>query len=251
MDLYTLTKYIDEIFAPYFPSKDFSQNGLQVDAGEKVTKIATAVDACMETFKKAAELKAQLLLVHHGLFWGKSLLIQGDHGKRIRFLIQKGISLYGMHLPLDMHEEIGNNAIIAKKMGLNIVKPFGNYNDMAIGVEAHYPEPLPLEKVIERLENLTGTNCHTLAFGKNMIQKIGIVSGGGSSEIGLAASSQLDLFITGEGKHTTYHQALESNLNVVYAGHYATETFGIRALGERLAEELKLQHEFIDVPTGL
>lgn len=250
MELQEIVQYLNEYFAPYFPQKDVSQNGLQVDANVPVTKIATAVDACMSTFEKVQKENAQLLLVHHGLFWGKSLLINGIHGNRIRFLMQHGISLYGMHLPLDMHAEIGNNVMIAKKLGWEIVKPFGCYHDMSIGVEAHLAEQKPLQEVVQQVEKLTGSSCRVLDFGKQSVQKIGIVSGGGASELDLAASSKLDVLLTGEGGHVNYHQALEQNMNVIYAGHYATETFGIYALGEHLHEKFGLPHIFIDNATN-
>lgn len=252
MKLSNLLKYLSEFLnLRDFPSaNDVSQNGLQVESNIEVNRIATAVDACMASFEKAVELKSDLLLVHHGLFWGKSLTVTGMHGQRIVYLIQNKLSLYAMHLPLDIHSEIGNNVLLAKQLNLEIIRPFGNYNGVAVGLEAKPNEPIQLNDLAERVARCLSCTPQVLNFGDTKIQKIAIVTGSGASEITAAATKHMDVYITGEGGHSSYHQARDFGLNVIYAGHYKTETLGIRALGEHIQSKFNLPHNFIDVPTG-
>ena len=250
MQLNKLEKYLDEYFAVYEFQADPSQNGLQVEANSKVTKIATAVDACMDTFKKAKKYGADLLLVHHGIFWNRSLKVKGVHGRRISFLIKNNISLYGMHLPLDVHKKTGNNAQLAKLLDLKVVSSFGNYKGFEIGLEVKTSKPVNLETMTKKITKLLGYKPTVLNFGNKKIHKIAIVTGGGSSEISEVARKNIDLFITGEGGHSAYNQIKDYGLNVIYAGHYATETVGIKALGEHLEQKFGLEHIFIDNPTG-
>ncbi len=251
MKINEIVKYLSEYFdlKNFITSVDPSQNGLQVDAEKDVIKIATAVDACMETFKEAVALQAQLLLVHHGLFWGKSLLINGVHGERIRYLMQNNLSLYAMHIPLDIHHEIGNNVQLAIALGLEIVRPFGNYNGISVGIEAKTLAPIALNKFVTKVKKHLNS-VKLLNFGPKTIQNIAIVSGSGASEITALANKNLDLLLTGEGNHSSYHQAKDFGTNVLYAGHYNTEIYGIRALGQHLQEKFSLEHVFIDKPTG-
>ncbi len=252
MKLHAILEYLYGYFdlQNFQSSADNSQNGLQVEASEEITTIATAVDACLETFKAAAEANAQLLLVHHGLFWGKSILLTGVHGERVRYLIQKNLSLYAMHIPLDNHLEIGNNVQLAQLLELEVIRWFGNYNGAPIGVETKPSQPLELYKIVQEIKKKLNVTPKVLDFGPKKIETIAIVTGSGASEITTLANKKLDLLITGEGGHSSFHQALDFHVNVIYAGHYATETLGIRALGNHLQQEFGLQHVFIDKPTG-
>ena len=246
-----LVAYLDQYFdLAHFPANDDSQNGLQVEGNPQVSKIATAVDACLDTFQDAAAQNVQMLLVHHGLFWKKSLVLTGNHGTRVATLIKNDISLYAMHLPLDMHQEIGNNVLLAKKLQLQIVRPFGNYHGMAIGVEARSPRPITRKSLATRIEKSLQTSVQMLGFGPEKIKNIAIVSGGGAREITTAVRQKVDILLTGEGGHTVYHQCKEAKINLAYAGHYATETVGIKALGEHLAAQFSLKHVFLHHPTG-
>lgn len=246
-----LTKYINRYLCTSdFSEADLSQNGLQVEGKDSIKFIATSVDACIETIEKAIKLGADALLVHHGIFWGKSLLIVGSHGRRVSLLIKNGINLYGYHLPLDCHNKVGNNAQLAKILGVNIEKPFGKYRGISIGVEGSIDASMPLAEFISHVENKLGSEVRLLHFGPDKVKKVAISSGGGASEIYSAVKSGVDAFITGEGGHIHFHQAKEERLNLIYGGHYTTETFGVKALGEHLSQKFGLKHIFIDSPTG-
>ncbi|NUM34090.1 MAG: Nif3-like dinuclear metal center hexameric protein [Candidatus Brocadiae bacterium] len=239
----------------YFDIKNFivndpAVNELQVEASEEIHSIASAVDAGMETFEEAAKLGVQMLFVHHGLFWGKCLPITGIHAQRIAFLIKKGISLYAMHLPLDAHKEIGNNVLLAGLLDLEVIRSFGSYHQVALGVEAKTKKPVSLEKIFQQIEKNLNPKAILLPFGNPKIQSIGIVSGGGASNIIEADRKNIDLLITGEVNYSYYQDAKDRKRNVIFAGHYATETLGIKALGEHLAKKFNLSHTFIDLPVA-
>ncbi len=251
MKLKKVVQYLHEYFdLKNFAGIDPAMNELQVESCEDVYSIASAVDACMETFEEAAKLGIQMLLVHHGLFWSKNLPITGIHGKRIAFLIQNGISLYAMHLPLDAHKEIGNNVLLAKLLNLQVLKAFGHFHQIALGIEAKASKPVSLEQIFKKVEEKINPKAILLPFGKHRVQKIGIVSGGGASSLIEADNKNLDLLITGEGSYSYYHEAKDRKINIIYAGHHATETLGIKALGEHLEKELGLKHTFIDKPVS-
>lgn len=251
MNIKELSKLIKGIVDPN-NLKDDSHNDLQVENTCKVTKIALAVDACLATIEGAKKAGAQVLLVHHGLYWGQQLPITGEkynHYERVKALLSNNIGLIASHLPLDMHAELGNNVLIAKKLGLGKIEPFGACHDFKVGYKGEFDKAATIEEIVKRL-GATMAACRYLPFGKKEIKTIGVVSGGGIDWIHDAISGGLDLFITGEGKHSTYHRALEGKINVLMAGHYFTETFGIKALGERVACETGIECVFIDVPTG-
>ena len=245
-----ITKYLDE----YLRVADVADspealNGLQVDHGHSITRLAAAVDACMATINGAADSGAELLLVHHGLFWGGLEPLTGRHGKRIRRLVEAGIAVYSAHMPLDLHPEIGNNTVLANELGVVDRKWFGDYKGEKLGVVGQLP--ISLDKLAERLGILLGTPPRTLAHGPEMVSRIGIISGGGGDMVGQAREAGVDTFITGEGKHHTYFDAEEWGLNVIFAGHYATETLGVKTLAAHLSEKFNLPWDFIDHPTGL
>ncbi len=245
-----LVEYLDKFFAINTFSGDPAQNGLQVEGGDEVSHIASAVDACRDSFAAAAKLPAQLLLVHHGLFWQHNLLITGVHKQRIAALLRHDISLYALHLPLDAHAELGNNSQLAKLLQLDIVQPFGNYHNYEIGIEATAPRPIVRETFMRRVGAALHTSAHLLPFGPAKVQRIAIVSGGGGFEIARAARQGFDLLLTGEVEHSHFYGAQEHKINVIYAGHYATETVGVKALGEHLHQMFGLPHTFLDLPTG-
>ncbi len=231
---------------------DSSLNGIQVGSrSQNVGKVAFAVDACLQSFYAAREFGADTLFVHHGLFWGKPVALTDTLYERIAFLTTANISLYAAHLPLDMHEEVGNNAAIAHKLGLSQLEPFGAYRGLSIGWKGVLPKPLELEEVLAELE-LTREDCLSiLPFGKKKILKAGIIAGGAPHEIDQAIEQQLDLYITGDASHIMYHQALEGAVNVICGGHYNTEVWGCRLMAEKCAAETGLATEFLSSPTGL
>jgi dinuclear metal center YbgI/SA1388 family protein len=235
-----------------FARTDSAMNGLQFgDFNSEISGIAFAVDACAETFRRAAEAGAQMLFVHHGLFWGRGYPLTGRHHARIKLLADAGLALYAVHLPLDAHPDLGNNAGIAGKLGLENCEPFADYHGKKIGVKGRLPGVLSLDQVKEKLDMDVQKPLGQLAFGKAEIYSIGIVSGGATWESFQAIEEDLDLYITGDAAHEIYHHCLEAKINVLFGGHYNTETYGVRSLCDKTASDLGLETVFIDLPTGL
>ncbi len=232
--------------------EDASQNGLQVEGPEEVTKVAFAVDGCQASFERAVAERAQLLVVHHGLFWGESKLLTGVHFGRVRTLIEGRCGLYAVHLPLDAHPEVGNNAEMARLLGLRDSRPFGEYDGVELGVEGTLEPPVDMPAFIGRLvEALGRPPIRVLDHGPGEIRRVGCVSGGAASMMDQVAAAGLDAYVTGETSHGAYHEAVERALNVLFAGHYATETLGVRALARHLEDEVGLETVFLDIPTGM
>ncbi|MDR3324453.1 MAG: Nif3-like dinuclear metal center hexameric protein [Spirochaetaceae bacterium] len=235
-----------------FAATDPSLNGLQVDNdGSPIGKIAFAVDASLEAVELAAARGAGLLFVHHGLFWGAPLAIVGAHRARVERLLQRNIALYAAHLPLDQHPELGNNAVLAGRLGLQDPQAFGTYHGRKIGWKGALAEPLDINEAARRVSHMNRPPLAILPFGKKINRTCAVVSGGAAMEALQAIDEGLDLYVTGEAGHTIYHHAQESGLNIVAAGHYATEVWGVNALSERAANDAGLQTEFLDLPTGL
>ncbi|MCX7786389.1 MAG: Nif3-like dinuclear metal center hexameric protein [Spirochaetes bacterium] len=253
MDLQTLDTYFRSILKiDEFAKYDNSFNGIQVDRGEgPVRKVAFAVDACEESFRLASEWGAEVLCVHHGLLWGKELPIVGVHRKRIRFLLEHDLALYAVHLPLDADPVIGNNVTLAQRLQLQDLSPFGVYRGVEIGVQGVFPHPINVSTAAEKLFGPSCNNYHLLPFGKPSVQSVAIVSGGAASEALQAIDKGIDLFITGESSHSIYHACMEAGINVLFGGHYQTETGGVLRWAERTAQETGLETRFFDIPTGL
>ncbi len=231
---------------------DVALNGLQVErADDEIGKVAFSVDASMESIRRAGEEGADLLFVHHGLFWRKPCRLTGRLYRLVELLIKSEIALYAVHLPLDMHEKYGNNAGIAAKLGLRDVTPFGEYHGLKIGFMGRLEKPLSMNEVEMKILEHGESPVARLPFGKDSIETVGIVSGGAPEIVSEAVREGLDLFITGDASHTVYHEALEGRMNVLFAGHYATETWGVRLLRDYLKESIGLEALFIDIPTGL
>ncbi|HOR80290.1 MAG TPA: Nif3-like dinuclear metal center hexameric protein [Sphaerochaeta sp.] len=245
-----LVAYLDEYLGiESFLSSDSSLNGLVVGGEDKrIGKIGYAVDACQASFDQAAREKVDFLLVHHGLFWGVPLAVTGSHYTRLATLIKHGIDLYAAHLPLDAHPEIGNNIRIAKALDLEEIEPFAPYKGKTIGYKGRLQEPKTLKEIAGHLGY---EKTILLPFGKERIRTVGIVSGGASRNVSDALNDGLDLYITGEVEHESYHVALEGGINVLGGGHYVTEVYGVRALAEHLCERFGLEAVFIANPTGL
>jgi dinuclear metal center YbgI/SA1388 family protein len=231
--------------------KDISNNGLQVEGSDEVSRLALAVDAGQAAIQGAEEAGAQMLVVHHGFFWGKPLMVTGIHRKRLHRLFAADISLYAVHLPLDFHDDVGNNVTLARWLALEGVAPFGDYKGYPAGVKGQYPEAVPLDRFVRRVEEVLGEPVVKVwPFGPAAVRHVGICSGGAGSLMDQAAEAGADLYLTGEMDHNVFHQAKELGLNVVYGGHYATETAGLKALGDHLASRFGLETVFLDLPTG-
>jgi dinuclear metal center YbgI/SA1388 family protein len=245
-----LVAYLDDLLR-VDEIEDVSNNGLQVEGAADVQRIACAVDASLATFEAARDADAHMLIVHHGLFWGKPVLLTGIHRQRIQTLLEAELSLYAVHLPLDLHPEVGNSATLARWLGLTDVAPFGEYQGMDIGVSGSLPVPLALPDLVTEVEAHLGEPVLvTWPFGSSQAMRIGIVSGGGAFLVGEAAEAELDTILTGEPSHMVYHEARERGINVIFAGHYATETVGLRALADHLAVRFDLDIVFLHLPTG-
>jgi len=228
---------------------DGAMNGLQVENSGAVTKIAAAVDASLATIKLVIAAKADLLIVHHGLFWSTRQPWTGKNYELLRLLTQNNLAIYSSHLPLDAHPKLGNNAQLCAALGLKNLKPFFLTHGQTIGFKSQ--TKISRNELAAKLERATGAKPKIIPGGKNICKKIGVVSGGAGAELKIAAAEGVDTFITGEGPHWTFALAEELGLNVFYGGHYATETFGVKALAAELAKKFKLPWEFLDHPTGL
>lgn len=233
-----------------FVSSDPSLNGVQVgNLDQDINKIALTVDSSLEGFKQAQRLGADMIFSHHGLFWGRPLAIKGNHYKRVEFLIQNNIALLAAHLPLDAHFELGNNIGIAKQIGLSGTEPFGKYKSNLIGIKGEFDKPKSLDDIKKML---IGDNepVYIVPGGKNLVSTVAIVSGGSPFSVLEAIEQDIDLFITGDKSHEVYHTCLEAGINMISAGHYATETYGVKQVGEWLRKKYNLETFFIDIPTG-
>jgi len=226
-----------------------ARNGLQVENSGRVRRLAAAVDASTATVKKAIAAGADLLLVHHGLFWGPTVPWTGRRYQLLKLLLEHDLAVYSSHLPLDCHPRLGNNARLAAALGLKKGRPFFFEKGRDIGLK--FTHQIRRDRLVRQLEKAVGGPVTLLPGGPATCRQIGIVTGGAGAELARAAAEGVDTFITGEGPHHTFALAEELGINALYAGHYATETFGVKALAEHLARKFGLSWEFIDHPTGL
>jgi dinuclear metal center YbgI/SA1388 family protein len=224
-------------------------NGLQIENSGKVTKIGAAVDASSATLQSAVEQKINLLLVHHGMFWPGLQPVAGPLRRQLKFAIENDIALYAAHLPLDLHPEVGNNVQLARSLGFEESEPFLELKGQPIGRKVN--ASLLREDLLAKLENSLGRRVQCIAVGPPETRVIGIVTGGAGGEIHAVARAGVDTFITGEAPHWAAVMAEELGINLFIGGHYATETFGVKALAAHLAGKFKLLWEFIDHPSGL
>jgi dinuclear metal center YbgI/SA1388 family protein len=231
---------------------DASANGLQVRSrtGGKISTIGFAVDACLSTFEKAGKLDVELLVVHHGIRWRP----QKDRelaNRRTMYLNKKDMALYAVHLPLDLHEEYGNNMQLSRMLDLQGPRKFGRYHGVKIGYAGTFGRATTLDAVASILNNGLDTACRVFRFGKERIRSIGIISGGGGSMLKDACAEQLDCFLVGEIDLAVYNAAKEYGMNLIVAGHYATETVGVRALMPLVRDAFGVDTVFIEDPKGL
>ena len=250
VSLDTLVRYCDRTLrTTRINDYDGACNGLQAANRGKVTRIAAAVDASPATARLAVAGGANLLLVHHGLFWGARHPWTGTNYELLRLLLENDLAVYSSHLPLDAHPQLGNNAQLCASLGLKNLRPFFFTKNQFLGWQSQ--ARIPRTELVRRLQRATGTKPIVLPGGPAECRRIGVVTGGAGAEVKLAASEGVDTFITGEGPHWTYALAEELGVNVLYGGHYATETFGVKALAAELSRKFKVPWKFIDHPTGL
>ena len=251
-DLKEIASYLDEYLRiREIPDEPTAVNGLQVENSGRVTSLVAAVDASQATI--AAADPSALILVHHGLLWDGNVPIAGRRYRRLRALLDRDAALYSAHIPLDVHPEVGNNVVLAERLGLSIEGWFGDYRGIPLGVWGRAPHILTHRDALgaEVAQALGSGAVRVIAGGPERPGRIGIVTGAGGSMIGAARDTGLDTLVTGEGAHHTYFDAMEWGINVIYAGHYATETLGVQALASHLADRFDLPWDFHDHPTGL
>jgi dinuclear metal center YbgI/SA1388 family protein len=232
--------------------EDYGPNGLQVPGTEQVNVVATGVSAHRELFERAAAEGAQLVLCHHGLFWNAQPRALSPTLKgRLEALFGADMSLAAYHLPLDAHPEVGNNALICEALGLERSEPFGEHRGRSIGFVGRSADGLPFDELRRRCATAFGREPFAWATGPDTVRSVGIVSGGGASSLGEAVARGLDAFLTGEPAEPAMAEAREGGVHFIAVGHYASETFGVRRLGELLAERFGVEHRFVDVPNPI
>jgi dinuclear metal center YbgI/SA1388 family protein len=254
-----IVAYLDEYLrVREVPDERNAVNGLQVENSGSVTRIVAAVDASQVTIDGVADGQSDnhpLLLVHHGLLWDGNVPIVGRRYRRVAALLENDIAVYAAHIPLDLHPEVGNNVVLAERLGIEVEGWFGDYHGTSLGVWGRPPVRLgSRDALIHELDHALNTfapGARLIPGGPERIARVGIITGGAGNMIASAREVGLDTYITGEGPHHTYFDAMEWGLNVVYAGHYATETLGVQALASHLAERFALEWDFHDHPTGL
>lgn len=224
-------------------------NGLQVENRGTVTRLAAAVDGSLATVRLAIAAKANLLIVHHGLFWSPSHPWTGRKYELLRLLMDHDLAVYSSHFPLDAHPRLGNNAQLCAALGLKKLRPFFQSHGATIGFQARHR--ISRVDLARRLRRAVGAEPLLIPGGSETCKVIGVVTGGAGDGVKQARKEGVDTFITGEGPHWTYALAEELGVNVFYAGHYATETFGVKALAAHLSQKFKLPWTFLDHPTGL
>ena len=230
--------------------QDYCVNGLQVPGPAQVQTIATGVSAHVELFELAAREHAQLLLVHHGLFWGSGVTsVDMLLKRRLQLLFDADVALAAYHLPLDAHPQLGNNALLADALGAGELTPFALHRGQPIGFIATLPEDgVSAAELFTRVQEVTDRVPLVFDAGPARVRRLAIVSGAGSDYTADAAAAGADALLTGEPAERSMSQAREAGLHLIAAGHHATETFGVRRLGEYLAERFDLRHVFLDVP---
>jgi len=254
--IHELATYTDELLdtagTPDYPA---ALNGLQLENSAPIKGIAAAVDFSTRAIRGAIEASANLLIVHHGMFWNGFGQISGPSYRRLRLLIENDVAVYSSHLPLDRHLTLGNNVLLAKELGLVPAGDFAEYNGIFIGLrgESDIETTRLAEKAREFASKYSGdVRLTEIAEGRRTRRWAMCTGAGASSEtLREAARKQIDTLIVGEGPHHTAVQAEENNIAIIYAGHYATETLGVRALARHLSEKYSIPSTFVNAPTGL
>lgn len=243
-----LEAYLAELLTPE-KIKDYCPNGLQVEGNKAIKKIVTGVTASQALIDKAIELNADAILVHHGYFWkGESEAIKGIKGNRIRSLIKNDINLFAYHLPLDVHPVYGNNAQLANLLDISSIEPLEQGNPFSVSLRGELANQMSAEAFAEKISKTLNRQCLHLPAGSNkMIKTVAWCTGGGQSYIDLAGEQGIDAFISGEASEKTTHSAHELDIHYFGAGHHATERYGVKSLGEHIAQQFNIDVAFIDI----
>jgi dinuclear metal center YbgI/SA1388 family protein len=249
MDRDQLVAYLDDLLEAD-ALQDISLNGLQVAGCQEMERLATAVSASAELFSLATEWGADSVLVHHGLLWrgDEPARVVGSFRQRLRLLLENDLNLIAYHLPLDRHPVHGNAAVLARELGLEQLEPFGFFGGVALGMAGVFPNPVPAEDLFRQVRTVCGQEPQIFPGGPERVASVGIVTGGAPTAFDEAVAAGLDAYITGEAREWVLHRAAEDGVHYLAAGHYATERFGVRALGEFLAKRFELEVQFLDLP---
>ena len=249
MDILQLSHYLDNLLEiNSISDAPHALNGLQIQSQGEIKKIGLAVDLCQATIDLAIEKKCQMLFVHHGAFWSGLQPIRGKHYEKISAMMQANLGLYSAHIPLDLHPVYGNNRALADLIGLENLESFGEYGGIKIGLKGSLPA-ISAEKLGEVLEQKLDSQVKVI--GKGEVKTVGLVTGGAADIVRQAIQEGLDCYITGEGANHHFHEATEGNCILIFAGHYATETGGVKSVGKHLQEKFGIASEFLHYPTGL
>ena len=249
MDIQQLSQYLDGLLDIH-SIRDYPKalNGLQVENTGEIRKVGLAVDACRATIDMAEAAGCQMLFVHHGLFWGGLQPLRGPHFDKLSALIRANIALYSAHLPLDVHPMLGNNRTLADMIGLESLEAFAEYEGQCIGLKGRIARQLA-DKLAQTMQEQLGSPVKLIGGGE--VETVGLVTGGAGDLLHQAIGAGLDCYITGEGASHLYHDATEGGCVLMLAGHYATETGGVKAVGRHLSEKFDMETVFLDYPTGL
>ena len=231
---------------PDYPS---ALNGLQLENGGEVTKLGAAVDASLPVIEKAIAAGVDLLIVHHGLFWQGAQPVTRAHYQKLKMAMDAGMAIYSAHIPLDVHPRWGNNVLLAGVLGMQNPEPFFPWKGIELGLAENLD--VTLTDLLQKLSDVLGSRVHVCRGYGDDVGRVGVITGGAGSEVADVHAAGINTFVTGEGPHWSYPMAEELGLNVVYGGHYATETFGVRALAEELSGLQSIEWVFVDHPTGL
>jgi dinuclear metal center YbgI/SA1388 family protein len=250
--LYKILAHLESLLEPT-AYDDYGPNGLQVPGRESIETIVTGVSANAELFERARDQQADLVLVHHGLFWaGPPRPLDRAAKRRLQLLFDADMALAAYHLPLDGHLRHGNNALLAAAIGCETWDPFGAHERATIGVAGRLPgDGIGPEDLIARVRDATDREPLAFTAGPDRVRTVGIVSGAGADYLEEAIAAGLDAFVTGEPIERVMGRAREAGVHFLGAGHYATETFGVRRLGDLLATEFGVRHVFVDVPNPI
>ncbi|MDX1915506.1 MAG: Nif3-like dinuclear metal center hexameric protein [Methylophilus sp.] len=244
MKLNELNAYLSQIMQPG-RFTDYCPNGLQIEGKLDIHKIVTGVTASYDLIQAAIESKADAILVHHGYFWrGESQVLTGSKKRRIQTLLEHDISLFAYHLPLDAHPVYGNNVMLGQQLGLDITRWLDDKGMLACSELAH---PMTLEALIEQVKLALNRSTQTIGDPSRLVKTVAWCTGAAQGYIDQAIAAEVDVYISGEISEQTVHAVRESNTAYIAAGHHATERYGVKALGEHLAQMFSISHEFIDI----
>jgi dinuclear metal center YbgI/SA1388 family protein len=238
-----------ELRTSLIPDYPGAMNGLQLMNSGEVPRIIAAVDASLPVIEAAVRGGPGLLIVHHGMFWQGAQPVTGAFYRKLKAAMDAGLAIYSSHLPLDVHPVLGNNVLLANAIGLENTQPFLDQKGLSIGIRGEWNGTR--NELHEKLQSILNGTVHHCPAGPERISQVGIVTGGAGSEVVKVAAAGVDTFITGEGPHWSFPLAEELEMNLFYGGHYATETFGVKAVSEAISGKFSMPWEFLDHPSGL